>query len=54
MTDTSKKTYRELAFPYFKEVFIAIDKVCGELGIAYYLIGAQGTQLSPDGTRNTT
>ena len=41
MTDTSKKTYRELSWPYFKEVFLILDSVCHELGIEYYLIGAQ-------------
>lgn len=40
MTNTSKQTYRELSFPYFKEVFVIIDKVCRESGIEYYLIGA--------------
>lgn len=41
MTGTSKKTYRELAWPYFKEVFLVLNSVCKELGIEYYLIGAQ-------------
>lgn len=41
MTDTSKKTYRELSWPYFKEAFLILDLVCNELGIEYYLIGAQ-------------
>jgi predicted nucleotidyltransferase len=41
MTDTSKKTYRELSWPYFKEVFLILDSICHELGIEYYLIGAQ-------------
>ncbi len=41
MTNTSNKTYRELSFPYFREVFVMLDKVCGDLGIEYYLIGAQ-------------
>lgn len=41
MKNTSNKTYRELSLPYFKEVFVIIDKVCSDLGIAYYLIGAQ-------------
>lgn len=41
MTNTSKQTYRELSFPYFKEVFVIIDKVCRESGIEYYMIGAQ-------------
>lgn len=41
MTDSSHKTYRELSWPYFKEVFLILDSVCHELGIEYYLIGAQ-------------
>lgn len=41
MTNTSSKTFRELTLPFFKEVFIIIDKVCHDLGIEYYLIGAQ-------------
>ena len=41
MTNISKKTYRELSLPYFKEVFVIFDKMCHSLGIAYYLIGAQ-------------
>lgn len=41
MKNTSNKTYRELSLPYFKEVFIIIDKVCYDMGIEYYLIGAQ-------------
>ncbi|NLT52687.1 MAG: hypothetical protein GXX85_17425 [Ignavibacteria bacterium] len=41
MTDISKKAYRELSLPHFREVFRIIDTVCGEMGIGYYLIGAQ-------------
>lgn len=41
MINISKKTYKELSYPYFKEVFIIIDKVCREMNIEYYLIGAQ-------------
>ncbi len=41
MTNTSNKTYRELSLPYFKEVFAIIDKGFHDLGIEYYLIGAQ-------------
>ena len=41
MTSTSKKTYRELAWPYFKEAFLVLNSVCKDLGIEYYLIGAQ-------------
>lgn len=41
MTDTSKKTYKELSWPYYKVVFLILDSVCNELGIEYYLIGAQ-------------
>lgn len=41
MTNTLNKTYRELSFPHFKEVFVIMDEVCREMGIEYYLIGAQ-------------
>lgn len=41
MTNTSNKTYRELTFPFFREVFTIIDKVCRDMKIEYYLIGAQ-------------
>jgi predicted nucleotidyltransferase len=41
MINTSNKTYRELSLPYFKEVFVILDKVCRDFGIEYYLIGAQ-------------
>jgi predicted nucleotidyltransferase len=41
MTNTSKKTYKELSWPYYKDVFLILDIVCNELGIEYYLIGAQ-------------
>lgn len=37
----SKKTYRELVLPYLKDAFLIIDNVCNDLGISYYLIGAQ-------------
>ena len=37
----SKKTFRELSLPFFKEVFLILDRVCCELGIEFYLIGAQ-------------
>lgn len=35
------QTYKGLSFPYFKDVYVIIDKVCREFGIEYYLIGAQ-------------
>src|SRR5690606_38352888 len=40
MTNTSSKTFRELSEPILKEVFVIIDKVCHDLGIKFYLIGA--------------
>jgi len=39
MSDTSK-TYKELASPYFAEVFSLIEKVCKVLKVPIYLIGA--------------
>jgi predicted nucleotidyltransferase len=41
MKDTSKKTYRELSWPYYREVFLVLDFLFNEFGIEYYLIGAQ-------------
>lgn len=41
MTDISEKTYRELAWPYYREVFLALDSLCREMHIEYYLLGAQ-------------
>jgi len=40
-----KTTYKELAIPYFKEVFQIIDKVLREHNIPYYLIGASAMAL---------
>ncbi|GAA3573316.1 nucleotidyl transferase AbiEii/AbiGii toxin family protein [Snuella lapsa] len=42
---TSSQTYKELAIPYFKEVFDCIDKVMVKLNIPYYLIGASAIAL---------
>jgi len=39
MSDTSK-TYKELASPHFADVFSLIEKVCKELAVPVYLIGA--------------
>jgi len=57
---TSGQTYKELALPYFKEVFDIIDKVLVKEGIPYYLIGATAIALEflnegkkpPRGTRD--
>jgi len=45
MMNSSKKTYKELAIPYFKECFDCIDEVMRELEIPYYLIGASAISL---------
>jgi predicted nucleotidyltransferase len=41
----SNQTYKELAIPYFKEVFDIIDDVLVKLNIPYYLIGASAVAL---------
>ncbi len=43
--NTSNQTYKELAIPYFKEVFDCIDKVMLKLNVPYYLIGASAIAL---------
>ncbi len=45
MTNTSNQTYKELAIPYFREVFDDIDEVLTSLGIPYYLIGVSAVAL---------
>ena len=42
---TSNQTYKQLAIPYFKEVFDAIDEVMIKLNVPYYLIGASAVAL---------
>lgn len=39
------QSYKELAIPYFKEVFYIIDEVMLELNIPYYLIGVNAIDL---------
>ncbi|WP_166962118.1 hypothetical protein [Yeosuana marina] len=41
----SNQTYKELAIPYFKEVFDIIDEVMLKLNVPYYLIGASAIAL---------
>ncbi len=41
----SNQTYKELAIPYFKEVFDCIDNVLVKLNVPYYLIGASAVAL---------
>lgn len=43
---TSNQTYKELAIPYFKEVFDIIDELMIEHNIPYYLIGASAMALA--------
>lgn len=43
--NTSGKSYKELAIPYFREVFEIIDSTLKEQGIPYYLIGASAMAL---------
>lgn len=42
---TSGQTYKELAIPYFREVFQIIDEVLSERGIPYYLVGVNAIAL---------
>lgn len=42
---TSNQTYKQLAIPYFKEVFDIIDEVMIKLKVPYYLIGASAIAL---------
>ncbi len=42
---TLNQTYKDLAIPYFKEVFDIIDNVLVKEGIPYYLIGATAIVL---------
>jgi predicted nucleotidyltransferase len=41
----SKRSYKELAIPYFKEVFVLIDQAMNENEIPYYLIGVNAISL---------
>src|SRR5690554_623236 len=43
--NVSNQTYKELAIPYFKEVFNIIDEVMIKLNVPYYLIGASAIAL---------
>ncbi len=42
---TSNQTYKELAIPYFKEVFDCLDAVMLKRNVPYYLIGASAIAL---------
>jgi predicted nucleotidyltransferase len=42
---TSNQSYKELAIPYFKEVFDIVDKIMIQHNIPYYLIGASAIAL---------
>lgn len=43
--NSSKELYKELAIPYFKEVFHIIDDVLRSYHVPYYLIGASAMAL---------
>lgn len=45
MNNSSNKTYKELAIPYFLEVFQIVDEALSKLSIPYYLIGASAIAL---------
>jgi len=42
---TLNQSYKELAIPYFKEVFDIIDEIMIEHGVPYYLIGVNAIAL---------
>lgn len=46
MSDTLNKTYKELAIPYFNEVFSIIDQTLLKLNIPYYLVGVSAVALN--------
>lgn len=46
MSDISKKTFKDLSLPYFKEVYELIDRVCHQYAIPFYLIGAQARDIN--------
>jgi len=46
MNDTLNKTYKELAIPYFNEVFNIIDTALLKLNIPYYLVGVSAVALN--------
>ena len=43
--NTSNQSYKELAIPYFKEVFEIIDEIMQKHQIPYYLIGVNAIAL---------
>lgn len=43
--NTSNESYKQLAIPYFKEVFEIIDNIMVSKGYPYYLIGANAMAL---------
>lgn len=45
MSDTLNKTYKELAIPYFGEVFHIIDETLSTMEIPYYLVGVSAVAL---------
>ncbi|MFD2907527.1 hypothetical protein ACFSX9_02145 [Flavobacterium ardleyense] len=46
MSNALNKTYKELAIPYFNEVFNIIDQVLVKLEIPYYLVGVSAVALN--------
>jgi predicted nucleotidyltransferase len=45
MSNSSNQTYKDLAVPYFNEVFQIVDEVLTKLEIPYYLIGVSAIAL---------
>lgn len=45
MSNSSNQTYKDLAVPYFNEVFRIVDEILTQLAIPYYLIGVSAIAL---------
>ena len=45
MNNTSGQTYKELAIPFFEEVFRLIDDVLTSKNVPYYLVGVNAIAL---------
>jgi predicted nucleotidyltransferase len=46
MSNTSKKTFKELSTPYITEVYSIIDQICTANNVSCYLIGAQARDIN--------
>lgn len=46
MSNTSKKTFKELSLPLLGDVYCIIDSICNANGVSCYLIGAQARDIN--------